>query len=209
MPNIYIVTHPEATHVTENVVGGWYDSSLTEQGTHDAARTAQHLAKWIPPKANVQLVTSDLRRARQTADPISRTFGVPTVIDPDLRERCYGAAEGAAPGTTRFLPPPKGPGRMDHHPGTSGTETRRQWATRAYRAIERVGRAGFEESIIVTHGGTLTYLISAWIRLPLEDAGYVKFLSLPGSITHLREENDTHDRCVVTVNHCDHLVRAL
>lgn len=205
MRSIYIVTHPEATHVTENLVGGWYDSSLTERGIRDATRTAQYLAEWIPEKEQVHLVTSDLRRAQQTAEPIARTFRVSAVIDPDLRERCYGEAEGTPPGTTLFLPPPKGPGRMDHHPGTPGTETRREWATRAYHAIDRVERAGFRESIIVTHGGTLTYLISAWIRLPLDDAGYVKFSSTPGSITHLREDEATQDRCVVIVSHRGHL----
>ncbi|WP_294569885.1 hypothetical protein [uncultured Arthrobacter sp.] len=32
MRSIYIATHPEATHVTKDLVGGWYDSSLTTRG---------------------------------------------------------------------------------------------------------------------------------------------------------------------------------
>ncbi|CAA9271414.1 MAG: hypothetical protein AVDCRST_MAG83-3291 [uncultured Arthrobacter sp.] len=153
----------------------------------------------------MHLVTSDLLRAQQTADPIARALGILPATDPDLRERSYGEAEGKTPGTTPFLAPPSGPGRMDHHPGTPGTETRRQWATRAYRALDRVLQADAEHSIIVTHGGTLTYLISAWIKLPLDDAGHAKFSATPGGITRLREDGFTHDRCIIELNHSAHL----
>lgn len=130
MRNIFIVTHPEATHAAEGLVGGWYDSSLTDHGAHDAERIADRLVTLMPGVGAVQLATSDLSRAQQTAAPIGRAFGLSPVIDSDLRERSYGDAEGRAPGTTVFLPPPLNSGRMDHHPGTPGTETRREWAAR-------------------------------------------------------------------------------
>jgi probable phosphoglycerate mutase len=57
---------------------------------------------------------------------------------------------------------------------------------------------------VVTHGGTATYLIAAWIGLPIEDAGYVKFKVAPGSITLLREDF-FHDRQVVALNLTSHL----
>ncbi|GAB3555731.1 histidine phosphatase family protein [Arthrobacter tumbae] len=205
MREIFVVAHPEATHVTENLVGGWYDSSLTERGTHDAHRVAQRLLQIIPESTGLHLATSDLRRARQTADPIGRAFGVQPLMDTDLRERSYGDAEGTPPGTTVFLAPPADESRMDHHPGTPGTETRREWATRAYRALDRVQQAGVERAIIVTHGGTLTYLLTAWIGLPVGHAGYAKFSTTPGGITHLREDDLTHDRQVITLNDTTHL----
>lgn len=205
MRNIFIVTHPEATHAAEGLVGGWYNSSLTDHGAHDAERIADRLVTLMPGVGAVQLATSELSRAQQTAAPIGRAFGVSPVIDSDLRERSYGDAEGRAPGTTVFLPPPLNSGRMDHHPGTPGTETRREWAARAYRALERVTRVEAEHTIIVTHGGTLTYLVSAWIGLPLEHAGYAKFSNTPGGITHLKEDDFAHDRAVVALNDCTHL----
>ncbi len=94
---------------------------------------------------------------------------------------------------------------MDHRPGTPGTETRGEWAARAYRALDRVEQLKAEHTIIVTHGGTLTYLISAWIRLPLEHAGYAKFSTTPGGISHLKEDDFAHDRTVVALNDCTHL----
>jgi probable phosphoglycerate mutase len=62
-----------------------------------------------------------------------------------------------------------------------------------------------ESAIVVTHGGTSTYLIAAWIGLPLEAAGHVKFRTSPGGITHLREDDFFHDRQVVALNAVDHL----
>jgi broad specificity phosphatase PhoE len=35
--NIYVVTHPEATHHIEDRVGGWFDSELTRKGLGHAA----------------------------------------------------------------------------------------------------------------------------------------------------------------------------
>lgn len=205
MRNVFIVTHPEATHVTDRLVGGWYDYSLTARGARDAERIAERLVVLLPGAQEVHLVTSDLRRTQQTAAVIAHAFSIAPILDRDLRERSYGDAEGQAPGTREFLPPPLDSGRLDHHPGTPGTETRREWATRAYQALNRVLEVGAENTIIVTHGGTLTYLVSAWIRLPLEHAGYVKFSNTPGGITHLKEDDFAHDRAVATLNDCAHL----
>ena len=38
--SIYVVTHPEATHHIERVVGGWYDSRLTPAGIRAAVSIA-------------------------------------------------------------------------------------------------------------------------------------------------------------------------
>jgi len=61
--NIFIVAHPEASHHPEGIVGGWFDSDLTERG----ARHADDIAKALS------------RRLRATAPATSTslsTFGV-------------------------------------------------------------------------------------------------------------------------------------
>ena len=62
-----------------------------------------------------------------------------------------------------------------------GSETRYQWASRAYAALDRVLARSSDQAMVVTHGGTATYLIAAWIGPPTESAGYVKFAASPGS----------------------------
>lgn len=116
-----------------------------------------------------------------------------------------GAAEGTPPGSMPSAPPPPRGDRMHHCDGVAGSETRFQWASRAYAALDRVIAVDGQDSVVVTYGGTATYLIAAWIGLPIEAAGYVKFNVSPGSITHLRQDDFFHDRQVVALNDLSHL----
>lgn len=205
MRNLYVVTHTEATHHVENLVGGWHDSALTPRGTRDARRVAMALGERIPGDRGTLLTCSDLLRTRQTAEPIAERLGLEILADPDLREQSYGAAEGTPPGSTPYVPPPVHGDRMHHRDGIAGSETRFEWASRAYAALQRILAGGAQDAVVVTHGGTATYLIAAWIGLPLAEAGYVKFNVSPGSITHLREDDFFHDRQVVALNLVSHL----
>ncbi|XVU21900.1 histidine phosphatase family protein [Actinoplanes sp. CA-054009] len=76
MRNVYVVTHPEATHHLDKVVGGWHDSRLTAGGLAAASDIAAALLSAVPEGATVALSSSDLRRTRETAEVIGRAFGV-------------------------------------------------------------------------------------------------------------------------------------
>src|SRR6478609_11396461 len=79
MRDLYVVTHPEATHHVEALVGGWYDSDLTQRGAEHAERIAEELSGRIPAGDTVELFSSDLHRARQTAEPIATRLSVDVV----------------------------------------------------------------------------------------------------------------------------------
>lgn len=93
MRTLYVVTHPEATHHVEGVVGGWHDSQLTPGGVRAAATIAQALRARIPDGADVELFSSDLQRTLRTANEVAEVFGVKPVLDRRLREKSYGEAE--------------------------------------------------------------------------------------------------------------------
>ena len=103
MRSLHLVTHPEATHVVERLVGGWYDSDLTARGAEQAERIAAVITARVPSNEGV-LFSSDLRRARRTAELISAALGVEPVLDAGLREQSYGVAEGLPVGTVGFAP---------------------------------------------------------------------------------------------------------
>ena len=198
MRTIYVVTHPEATHVTERLVGGWYDSRLTDAGHAAAAQIATELRARIPEGAGVELYASDLTRTRETAGAIAQRFGVTAVFDPDLRERSYGEAEGKPVGTdARFIPIPADGDRLHHHDGVPGSETTWTFATRVYAAMDRITAHEAEHRIIVTHGGTLTFVAASWLRLPIDALAYAGFRARPGSITVLTENVATSTRQIV------------
>jgi probable phosphoglycerate mutase len=155
----------------------------------------------------VELFSSDLRRTRRTAEEIAELFGVTPVLDRRLREKSYGAAEGRPQAwlDQRFIPPPAVGERMGHDEGVPGAETKAACARRIYTAMDEILRRPCEQQIIVTHGGALTFVVAAWIRMPIESAGYVAFRVPSGSITTLREDDFFHNRQVVGLGDTRHL----
>ncbi|MFI1335744.1 histidine phosphatase family protein [Streptomyces sp. NPDC020845] len=207
MRSIYVIAHPEATHHIEGVVGGWHDSQLTPAGRRAAARIARALRAVIPDGAEVELITSDLQRARQTADEVAEVFGAKPVLDRRLREKSYGEAEGRPREwlDRRFVPPPAAGDRMGHHEGLRGAETRGECARRVYAAMDEALRRPCEHQIVVTHGFALTFVVAAWIKMPFESLGSVSFRAPSGSITVLREDDFFHNRQVVSLGDTSHL----
>jgi probable phosphoglycerate mutase len=189
--HIYVVTHPEATHHVEKIVGGWHDSVLTSRGRSTAAAIARSLRAEIPVGAEVELFSSDLLRASQTADAVSAVFDVAAILEPRLRGKSYGEAEGRPQQwlDERLIPPPVPGDRMNHDEGIPGSETRAAFARRVYAAMEGVLGHDCEHQIIVTHGEALTFVVSAWIEMPLESLGSVRFCAPSGSITTLRQHD--------------------
>ncbi|HEX3917606.1 MAG TPA: histidine phosphatase family protein [Caulobacteraceae bacterium] len=205
--DIYVVAHTQSEHHVQGLVGGWYDSDLTDLGRRQAEAVADRLAEALRDQPDVETYASDLKRASQTADAIARRLSRPVVLLPDLRERSAGIAGGkpAAWLHDRAIPPPRGDGRLDHDQGVEGAETTRAFATRVYRALQQILASDCPAQVIVTHGFVVTQLIAAWIRMPLESVGWAHFKSNAGGITLLQEDDDFFDRVVTYLNDRDHL----
>jgi probable phosphoglycerate mutase len=204
---LYVVTHPEATHHVDGLVGGWFDSDLTSRGLAHAGRIAEALAGRIPTDAAVEVFSSDLLRARRTAEVVAERLAVGVVLDADLREKSYGEAGGRPQAwlDERFIPPPAVGERMRHDEGVPGAETRWELAVRAYAALDRILQSKAEHQVVITHGGTATFLLAAWIGMPIGAAGLVGFHLSSGGITLLREDDYLHSRRVVQLNDTGHL----
>jgi probable phosphoglycerate mutase len=202
---LFVVTHPEATHHVEDRVGGWFDSGLTDRGHADAQRIAEALAERVNPGA--ALFTSDLRRTRETAEAIASRLGCDVESLVELREKSYGEGEGRPQPwfRERFVPPPRQGDRMNHDEGLPGAETKAEWVRRVYAGMEVVMADPAEQKIIVTHGGSATVVIAHWIGMPLESLDVVSFRLASGSITHLREDDYFHNHAVASLNETAHL----
>ncbi|WP_405603401.1 histidine phosphatase family protein [Streptomyces sp. NBC_00081] len=207
MRTLYVVTHPEATHHVEGVVGGWHDSQLTPAGIRAAVSIAQALRAQIPNSAEVELFSSDLQRTLRTANEVAELFGVMPNLDRRLREKSYGEAGGKPQEwlDQRFIPPPAVGERMEHDEGIEGSETKAAWAQRIYAATNDILHHPCEHQIIVTHGGCLTFVVASWIKMPIESADYASFRAPSGSITTLREDDFFHNRQVVSLGDTLHL----
>ena len=151
MRKVYVVTHPQAGHHVDALVGSWYDS--------------------------------------------------------DLREKSYGDAEGRPHAwlQERQIPLPDQSERLRHDDGIARAETRMDLARRAYRAMRRVMSSELDQQIVVSHGGTATPLLAAWIEMPIESAGRVQFGLASGGITELAKNTRNHSHMIVRLNSIGHL----
>jgi probable phosphoglycerate mutase len=101
--------------------------------------------------------------------------------------------------------PPRTGNRLDHRFGIPGAETRRELASRIYRAVDRIVASPATHQVIVTHGFALTFVVAAWIGMPLEAAGSVAVLAASGSITYLQEDDLFGNRAIVRLIDTTHL----
>lgn len=115
----------------------------------------------------------------------------PDVSDSDLREKSYGEAEGRPQSwlEERSVPASEFGERLRHDEGIAGAETRWDLASRAYAAMERISQSGVDHCMVVTHGGTATFLLAAWIGMPIESTGRVGFGLTSGGISLLRRDD--------------------
>jgi broad specificity phosphatase PhoE len=146
---------------------GQTDVALDEVGVAQAGQAAQVLAGLSPDR----IVSSDLSRARATAQALADLTGLDVTTDPGLRETHAGQWEGL----TRDEIEARFPGAMerwsadsDERPG--GGEDRREVSARAVAAIERaltgIGPDG--TLVVATHSGSARAAIGALLGLPPE-----------------------------------------
>ncbi|MFI6673350.1 histidine phosphatase family protein [Kribbella sp. NPDC050470] len=204
--HIYLVTHPEAQHHVDGLVGGWYDSHLTARGHLHAERIADALATRIGPQP-VEVYSSDLRRASQAAERIARRFSVEVQTDPRLRERSNGQADGRPQSwlAERRIPLPEYGDRLGHHDGPAGAETRLALVERLYPALADILRRPVATQIVVSHGSASSYLIAAWLGIPKTSTDRAFFPLTPGSITTLHRNTPHHSHQLLSLNETHHL----
>jgi 2,3-bisphosphoglycerate-dependent phosphoglycerate mutase len=205
MKNVYIVTHTESVHHVQKLVGGWYDTPLTEKGKEQAAKFATGLYKEIK-LSGIQIYSSDLKRAEETADAFAKVFSSSVIINKNLREMNFGECGGKSQEWVKaniVYPPAEGNG-LDHRL-FKGAESRRECGQRAYAFINRLLETPDNDAIVVTHGHFRTYLILAWLKVPVEGMGYAAFPAGPGTVTRLSENENYRERNVEYLNRMDFL----
>jgi probable phosphoglycerate mutase len=137
---------------------GQLDVPLDEVGRIQAKEAAEQLAVEVIGSTPVQLVSSDLSRAHDTALALAARAALPVTTDPELRELSLGSWEGFDHDQV-VARDPDGyaawrSGAFDARPG--GGESRREVAERTERAIRRHA-AALDGGVLVavSHGGAL------------------------------------------------------
>jgi len=87
---LYLIRHGQSAGNAEGRFGGHGPTPLSDLGIRQAEATARHLAK----EGVTAIYSSDLHRALQTAESLSKLSNIPVISTSAFRERNVGVLEG-------------------------------------------------------------------------------------------------------------------
>lgn len=158
MTEILLIRHGETAWNAVRRLQGHLDIPLNAEGL----RQAQALGAALRNEPLDAIFSSDLIRARQTAEAIAAPRGMQVRTDAGLRERCYGAFEGMLyadigaryPEAYAAWQARAADARFPQ--GVHRAETLREFHARTVEAIVRIVSTGnFRKVALVAHGGVL------------------------------------------------------
>ena len=200
MTKLILIRHGETEWNARKMFQGHSDVELAPEGVHQAHLLAAH----FPVEHLDAIYSSDLSRARVTAEIIKDKFGLNLNIDARLREASYGNWEGRAfdelalahPNEFRtfFLDPdaftPEGGERFS------------DVQTRAMAALNDIVEANPNKIVaVVAHGGIWRTVIAAVLDMPLKKMWALKQFNTAVNIFRVDEGNYS----VELINSVEHL----
>lgn len=154
MTRFCLVRHGETDWNAQRRIQGNLDLPLNATGIAQAQAAARGLGA-----AAIELIySSDLARARQTAQAVAQATGRPLSLCAELRERRYGIFEGLTydEAQRRFPEVYAKFESRDADFAVPDGESLRQLAERVERALRRIARDHPGQTVlVVTHGGVL------------------------------------------------------
>ncbi|KUI34438.1 histidine phosphatase [Mycobacterium sp. IS-1590] len=172
-----MLRHGQTGYNAGSRMQGQLDTDLTDLGRHQAVAAAEVLAKRRP----LAIVSSDLRRALDTAVTLGEHAGMPVVVDVRLRETHLGQWQGmthlevdaVAPGARLAW-------RDDSRWAPPGGESRVDVAARSRPLVDELidehGQWGLDQAgdgsdrpvVLVAHGGLIAALTASLLDLPVD-----------------------------------------
>ena len=164
--NIYLIRHGRQCSKLCNV-----DVELAPEGREQADLLGQRLKTY-----DIEAVySSDLIRARETADIINKHLNKPGVIDERWQEANFGGMTGLTNDEMRekygdFLE--KRATMTEDIPYPDGGENCRMVFERSFEALKDLTKENYENVCVVTHGGVIRALLTGIVG-----ADYAKWLT--------------------------------
>ncbi len=164
MSVVYLIRHGETEWNVQRRIQGQSDSPLTKKGEHQANLVARR----VSTEGITHIISSDLGRARCTAEIISTYCGSSIVTDPRLRELHMGVLEGRKIET---LSKKEEHWRQQMVNGTPGAripegESMEELAIRMRAALDACLVSPNNRMLIVSHGIALGCLLGTLLGLP-------------------------------------------
>ena len=201
MTTLYIIRHGQTVANIENRIAGRADFPLTDVGRAQAVCTANFL-KDTPLDA---VLTSPLCRAKETAEKIAESHGLPLTVVPDLAEVNFGKLEGMLLTEAAPIYPDVLDAWHNHIADADfpGGERMREVAVRAEQVVCDILAAYPDKSVcLVTHGALIKFILAYIKNMPLEELDSVHYVN-NASVTTVAYENGKFT--VLAENQSEHM----
>jgi broad specificity phosphatase PhoE len=158
MTTLFVARHGQTAWNLEHRWQGHADPPLNETGVAQA----QRLAASLDGREIDRIYSSDLARARETAEIVGRLLGLEVRVDPRLREVDVGEWSGLTSAEIELRFPEGFRRRSEGGTGWRGGESLEAMAERVTAAATEIAAVGGAENVlVVTHGGCLRALWTA------------------------------------------------
>lgn len=187
MKTIITIQHTQSIHHTNGMVGSWTDWELSELGVQQANRIGEKLKAELAEKKFV-MYSSDLLRAKQTAENVGKYLGLTPVLRMELRERNLGKCCGKSVQWLRE--------NLEMQERTvddrlfSDAESRRDEWNRLKPFFDEVMASDDENIIIVSHGDLLSVFHTMFLGLSVETINTGEIFGLAGGVSYMFEDNE-------------------
>lgn len=180
MKKIITVQHTQSIHHINGMVGSWTDWELSELGKQQANKIGENLKEELKDK-KIRMYSSDLIRARQTADIIGQHIEISPILQNELRERNLGKCCGKSVEWLRA--------NIEVQEKTiddrlfSDAESRRDEWNRLEPFFNEIINSNDELIIIVSHGDLLSVFNTMFLGLPVETINNFEMFGLAGGVS--------------------------
>ena len=180
MKTIITIQHTESIHHTNGMVGSWTDWDITEKGIIQAQNIANKLKEELKDK-EVVIYSSDLLRAKHTAEIIGNALGKEIILKQELRERNLGKCCGKS---VEWLRANKEMVEVTVDDKLfSDAESKREVFTRLKPLFCGIINCTNENVIIVSHGDLLSVFNILFLGLDVEVINNIELFGLSGGVS--------------------------
>ena len=170
MTELWLIRHGQTDW---NVLGKWQGQSADAPELNEAGRAQSLAIRAQLPASNFSAIySSDLLRARQTAELVAEPLGLTVILESRLREINLGVWEGMLSSDIEAQYPHELTERKQNpfHTRAPQGESPSDMTERVTSVINEIERKHADETvIIVSHGVSLAYIICLAQGFPLDE----------------------------------------
>lgn len=186
MKTIITIQHTQSVHHTNGMVGSWTDWELTELGVSQAKKIGEKLKDELQGREFI-MYSSDLLRAKQTAENVGEYLGLTPILRKELRERNLGKCCGKSVQWLRENIEQQE--KIIDDRLFSDAESRRDEWNRLKPFFDEIMSNDEENIIIVSHGDLLSVFNTMFMGLGVETLNACEVFGLAGGVSYMFENN--------------------